>query len=188
LQADRGTFLPFDDNARRKWQNPEAILADIGLKAGFTFADIGCGSGFFALPAARMVGKRGKVYGLDTNARAITSLKEQAAREGLNNLYVTIGRAEETVICQRCADIVFFGIALHDFQDPAKVLTNARSIIKPTGKLVDLDWKKESMELGPPLRIRFSEGMAASLIEAAGFKVEIIKDSGLYHYLVIAKP
>jgi ubiquinone/menaquinone biosynthesis C-methylase UbiE len=188
LRADRSTFLPFDDNERIKWQNPEAILVEIGLKAGFIFADIGCGSGFFALPAARMVGKRGKVYGLDTNAHAISSLKEQAAREGLNNLHVRIGRAEETIICERCADIVFFGIALHDFQDPPKVLTTARRIIKPTGKLIDLDWKKESMELGPPLRIRFSEETAASLIEEAGFKVETIKDSGLYHYLVIARP
>jgi ubiquinone/menaquinone biosynthesis C-methylase UbiE len=187
LPTDRGILRPFDDHERRKWQNPEAILSDIGLKPGFTFIDIGCGSGFFALPAARMVGNRGQVYGLDTNARSITSLKEQAAREGLKNMHLTIGRAEELVICEQCADIIFFGIALHDFQDPSKVLENARSMVKPTGKLVNLDWKKEPMELGPPLRIRFSEEMATCLIEAAGFTVETIKDSGLYHYLVIAK-
>jgi ubiquinone/menaquinone biosynthesis C-methylase UbiE len=188
LQAGRGTLRPYDDHERRKWQDPEAILSDIGLKPGFTFVDIGCGSGFFALPAARVVGKRGKVYGLDTDIRSITSLKEQAAREGHKNLHLTRGRAEELVICEQCADIVFFGIALHDFQDPSKVLENARGMVKPTGKLVNLDWKKEPMELGPPLRRRFSEEMAARLIEAAGFTVETIKDSGLYHYLVIAKP
>lgn len=187
MKPDRGIRRPIDDQERRKWQNPEAILSSIGLSSGFTFIDIGCGGGFFTLPAARIVGEKGKVYGLDTNADSITNLKEQASRDGLKNLYLTIGRAEETIICKQCADITFIGMALHDFQDPSKVLEKARSMVKPTGRLVNLDWKKEPMELGPPLRIRFSKEMAVSLIEEAGFTVETIKDSGPYHYLVIAK-
>ncbi len=187
MHTDWRNFRGYDDNERRKWQDPEAILNEIGLSAGFTFADIGCGSGFFALPAARIVGNKGKVYGLDINAGAIAILKERAGGEGLSNLHLTVGKAEELTICEHCADIVFFGIALHDFQDPAKVLTNARKMIKPKGKLVDVDWKKESMAPGPPTAIRFSEKQAARLIEAAGFTIETIKDSGLYHYLVIAR-
>jgi ubiquinone/menaquinone biosynthesis C-methylase UbiE len=181
-------YRPAIDDERRKWQNPEAILADIGLRPGLTFIDIGCGGGFFALPAARIVGENGKVYGLDTNPRSITSLKELATREGLTNLDLTVGKAEELVICEQCADIIFFGIALHDFQDPSKVLDNARRMVKPSGRLVNLDWKKEPMKLGPPEKIRFSEEMASRLIEAAGFIVETVKDSGSYHYMVIAKP
>jgi len=181
-------YRPAIDDERRKWQNPEAILADIGLRPGLTFVDIGCGGGFFALPAARIVGETGKVYGLDTNPRSITSLKELASREGLTNLDLTIGKAEELVICEQCADIIFFGIALHDFQDASKVLENAKRMVKPTGRLVNLDWKKEPMKLGPPVEIRFSQEMASRLIEAAGFIVETVKDSGLYHYIVIAKP
>jgi ubiquinone/menaquinone biosynthesis C-methylase UbiE len=181
-------YRPAIDHERRKWQNPEAILVDIGLKPGFTFIDVGCGGGFFTLPAARMVGRRGKVYGLDVDNRSITSLKELAAKEGLKNLNLTVGQAEESVICEQCADIVFFGIALHDFQDPARVLENARRMVKSAGKLVNLDWKKEPMDLGPPLKIRFSEDMAVHLIQTAGFTVETVKESGPYHYLVVAKP
>ena len=177
-----------NDPERRKWQDPEAILADIGLRPGFTFIDIGCGGGFFALPAARIVGSKGKVYGLDADAQSITGLKQIAAGEGLKNLYLTTGKAEELAICEQCADIVFFGIVLHDFQDPARVLNNARRMVKPTGRLVNLDWKKEPMQLGPPLKIRFSEETALRLIKAAGFTVEAVIDSGPYHYLVIAKP
>ena len=105
----------------------------------------------------------------------------------MKNLYVTVGEAEETVLCEGCADIVFFGIDLHDFRDPEKVLMNAKRMLKHGGMLVDLDWKKEPMPLGPPLRIRFSEEKAAKLIESQGFKVETVKKSGLYHYLIIAK-
>jgi ubiquinone/menaquinone biosynthesis C-methylase UbiE len=180
-------ILPFDDPERKKWQNPEEILSGIDLKPGLTFADIGCGAGFFALPAARIVGRKGKVYGLDISEAAISALKDEAAREGLANLYLTAGRAEDIVFCEQCADIVFFGISLHDFQDPAKVLENAKKTVKPTGKLVNLDWKKEA-SIGPPVHVRFDEAKASRLIETAGFKIETIKDSGLYHYLITARP
>ena len=173
---------------RRRWQNPEAILASIELESGFTFIDVGCGTGFFALPAAKIVGSKGKVYGIDIDADAIQRLKERALKEGLKNLNLWVGEAEESILCCACADIVFFGIVLHDFRDPVKVLMNAKEMLKPTGRLIDLDWKRESMHLGPPLKIRFSKEKAARLIEQAGFKTEAIKKSGSYHYLIVAKP
>jgi ubiquinone/menaquinone biosynthesis C-methylase UbiE len=156
------------------------------LKHGFTFIDVGCGNGFFALPAARLVGEKGKVYGLDANAEAIGMLKKTAMKEGLRNLNLGVGMAEEIVLCDSCADVVFFGIVLHDFKDAIRVLSNARRMLKSTGKLVDLDWKKEPMKFGPPLQIRFSEEKAVSLIEAAGFKINSVKDAGTYHYLIVA--
>jgi len=79
-------------------------------------------------------------------------------------------------------------MALHDFQDASKVLENAKTVVKPAGILVNLDWKKEPMEVGPPVRIRFSAETALSLIEGAGSTVGTVKDSGPYHYVVIAKP
>ncbi|MHB8104692.1 MAG: class I SAM-dependent methyltransferase [Dehalococcoidales bacterium] len=180
--------MSFNDPARRKWQDPEAILTGIGLKTGLTFADIGCGGGFFALPAARMVGREGKVFGLDANPASIAALKKQAETEVLKNLFLTSGRAEEIILCRQCADIVFLGTVLHDFQDPSKALENARKTVKSTGKLVNLDWKKDAPEFGPPVHIRFDEAKASRLIEDAGFTVESVKDSGLYHYLIMAKP
>jgi ubiquinone/menaquinone biosynthesis C-methylase UbiE len=177
----------WDESDRRRWQNPEAILTDIGLKPGFTFIDVGCGNGFFTLPAARLVGEKGKVYGIDVNAEAIEMLKKKAMKEGLQNLNLRVGIAEETILCHACADIVFFGIVLHDFKDASRVLSNAKRMIKSKGKLVDLDWKKKPMNSGPPLRIRFSEEKAASLIEAAGFKINSVRNAGPHHYLIIAK-
>ena len=77
---------------------------------------------------------------------------------------------------------------LHDFRDPAKVLRNAKRMIKPTGTLINLDWKKKRTAFGPPLQIRFSEEQAQTLIEQAGFTVESVKDAGNNFYLVTAKP
>jgi len=178
----------FNEEERRKWQNPEQILREVGLKTGQTFLDIGCGDGFFTLPAARIVGLEGQVFGLDTDSEALDELMVKATSEGLKNIQLKTGKAEEIVLCEGCADIIFMGIVLHDFQDPLKALGNARRMIKPDGILVNLDWKKSPMEFGPPVTRRFDEATAAGLIEGAGFTIESIKNSGDYHYLITARP
>jgi ubiquinone/menaquinone biosynthesis C-methylase UbiE len=179
----------FEDEAeRRKWQDPEAILKDIGVKPGITFMDIGCGQGFFTLPAARMAGLSGKVYGVDIDGELIAELRRKADREGLSSLELNVAPAEEALLCRSCADIVFLGIVLHDFHDPTRVLQNSHQMLKPTGYLVNLDWKKISMPVGPPVEKRFDEATAALLIESAGFKVMTTKNSGSFHYLITASP
>lgn len=175
------------ETERKKWQNPEVILVSVGLQPGFTFVDVGCGDGFFTLPAARIVGKNGRVYGLDVDEDAIGRLSGRASQEDLVNLTLKVGEAEKLILCEGCADIVFFGIVLHDFKSAGKVLSNARRMLKRNGRLVDLDWKKKPMDMGPPLRIRFSEEKATSLIEEAGFKVEPVKTEEPYHYVIIAR-
>jgi ubiquinone/menaquinone biosynthesis C-methylase UbiE len=175
-----------DDPERRRWQDPERILGEIGLKPGLVFMDIGCGGGFFTLPAARLVGAVGRVYGVDSNPRVINDLRARAVSEGLANVELVEARAEDTVLCRACADIVFFGIVLHDFEDASQVLKNARTILKPSGKLVNLDWDKNA-PVGPPPHIRFDKAKASRLIEAAGFVIESVEDSGPYHYLITAR-
>lgn len=176
-----------DEAERRLWQNPEAILAEAGLKPGMTLIDVGCGDGFFAIPAARAVGPHGQVRGIDADGISIAELIEKAAKEGLKNVQAQAGAAEDVLVCDGCADIVFFGICLHDFEDPAKVLHNARHMLKKGGRLVDVDWKKEPMDMGPPLEKRFDEAKARKLITEAGFTIDTVGNVGRYHYMVIAK-
>jgi ubiquinone/menaquinone biosynthesis C-methylase UbiE len=84
--------------------------------------------------------------------------------------------------------MVFYSIVLHDFRNPAKVLQNAKRMIKPDGTLANLDWKKKPMPLGPPVQIRFSEEQASELIKQAGFTIESVKDVEKEFYIVTAKP
>jgi ubiquinone/menaquinone biosynthesis C-methylase UbiE len=172
----------------RKWHHPKLNLESMGLRSGMTFMDVGCGDGFFTIPAARLVGEKGKVYAVDIDASAIDRLKRKAAEKSLKNVTAILAAAEETIFCKACADIVFYSTVLHDFKDPAKVLRNAKLMLKPSGKLVDLDWKKKSTVFGPPLQIRFSEEQASNLIKQAGFSVESVEDLGSNFYIVTAKP
>jgi ubiquinone/menaquinone biosynthesis C-methylase UbiE len=175
-----------DDPDRSRWQNPEKILSAIGVRPGMVLIDIGCGDGYFSLPAARMVGPQGKVYGVDIDIDAIDRLNRRAAEDGLNNLFLEVNEGEKAVLCEGCADIVFFGIDLHDFRDPIAVLKNAKRMLQANGRLVDLDWKDQPMDIGPPLSKRFSIEKAVNLINSAGFIIQEITDAGLYHYLIIA--
>jgi ubiquinone/menaquinone biosynthesis C-methylase UbiE len=177
-----------DESIRRKWYNPESILKDAGLKANMVFMDIGCGDGFFSVLASEIIGPDGMIYALDIDASAIEGLKRQAANLGLTNIRATIGPAEETVFCSRCADVVFFSMVLHDFSNPEKVLLNSMKMLKHTGVLVNLDWKKERMSFGPPMHIRFDENKTAELLKQAGFTVTSVKEAGPHHYVVTAKP
>ncbi len=177
-----------DEQSRRTWQNPEEILARTGLAPGDTMIDIGCGEGFFAIPAARITGSRGKVIGIDINGNAVAQMLGQAGKEGLRNLEGIVGSGEETRACDGCADLIFFGIDLHDFSDLRKVLHNARMMIKSRGRLCNLDWQKRTTPFGPPVSIRFDEETAAGLIRDAGFSVERIEEVPPWFYLIIAVP
>jgi ubiquinone/menaquinone biosynthesis C-methylase UbiE len=107
---------------------------------------------------------------------------------GVENLTLKVGHAEETIFCEARADFVFFGIVLHDFRNIGKVLGNSRKMLKSSGRLVDLDWRKEPMTFGPPLQIRLTEKEAAKKIEKAGFKIESTRSVGVYSYLIVAVP
>jgi len=76
--------------------------------------------GLFRYPCARIVGPKGKVYGVDGNPSAISALQEQAEKEGLKNLFLTAGAAEDIVVCEHGADFVFFGISSMISKTPPK--------------------------------------------------------------------
>lgn len=175
-----------DEATRRSWYNPESILTE--LRSGMVFVDVGCGNGFFSILAGKKVGADGKVYAVDVDASAIEKLKQKASVEGLKNISAKVGKAEDTVFCLECADFVFYSMDLHDFNDPSKVLQNAKKMIKPKGQIIDLDWKKIDMPFGPPVSIRFSEEQATGLMRSVGFNIAEVRDAGPYHYIITAKP
>ena len=182
-----GSFS-LDEPTRRSWYNPEAVLSEAGLRSDMMFADIGCGDGFFSILAAQIVCETGTVFAVDSDEKAIERLRSKATQLNLGNIKAVVGTAEKTVFCKACIDLVFYSMVLHDFEAPAQVLLNAKKMLKPSGTLANLDWKKARMPIGPPFAIRFSEQDTLGLLKMAGFNRSKVKDAGLYHYLVMSKP
>jgi ubiquinone/menaquinone biosynthesis C-methylase UbiE len=174
---------------RRLWQDAGAILSQIGLLPGSTLVDIGSGDGYFSIPAARIVGNTGRVYALDMSAENLSGLEDAIKENGLSNIQTAIGNAETTLPCEACADFVLMANVLHDFNDPVAALRNARRMLKPGGRLADLDWKKEERQMhGPRFDKRFDQQKATELLAQAGFKVMSSTLVGPFHYLIIAEP
>jgi ubiquinone/menaquinone biosynthesis C-methylase UbiE len=172
---------------RKKLQNPPEILKKIGLQPGQKLLDIGCGDGFFTIPASKIVGPEGKIYGIDIDSDAICRLKLKISKEGLKNIELKIGPAETTIFPNVQADFAFFSIDLHDFKEVTKVLTNARRMLKDGGTLIDIDWKKEAMEFGPSMEKKFDINKAKLIIRTAGFKFEKVEELGPFFYMITAK-
>lgn len=148
--------------------------------------DIGCNDGFFTIPAAKMVGKNGKVYGVDIDVDAIERLTEKAKQDHISNIHADVGEAEGTIFCSNCADIIFFGTVLHDFRDPLEVLCNAKRMLKSGGKIVNYDWKKKESPMGPPFAKRLSESEASDLMKNAGFSDITVRDISDTFYQITA--
>ena len=73
-----------------KWlkEDGEKVLKEIGIKEGQVILDFGCGSGIFSLPAAKIIGKEGKIYALDKNKTQLDELMEKAKSEELKNIEI----------------------------------------------------------------------------------------------------
>ena len=186
--AYRGWLKEYNHAERLLWQNPHDVLSKVTLKAGDIFLDVGCGDGFFTIPAAMIVGPQGLVYGVDVSQEALDDLAARAATEGLSNIRLTAGDATAISICDGCADAALLANVLHDFEFPLAVLSRVKAALKIQGRLAVLDWKKAAMLHGPAPERRLDVIQASALLEQADFAITSITESGRFHYLIIAEP
>ncbi len=175
----------YDSSERREQIMPEPILRKIGLKPGMTFLDIGCNQGFFSIPAARIVGQQGRVIGFDPDAPAVEQLKQNAKKEGLNNLDAHVGSAE-TIALNTQVDVAFCAFLLHHFPDPVKALNNIKILLKASGIMVIVDLIKADRDFGPPKESLPSDQEVLKMIEESGLKVLSNEKLDKDHYLLIA--
>jgi len=170
-----------DARERRKILPPEETLRKAGIREGISFADIGCGVGYFSIPASRMVGK-GKVYAIDIQRRMLEQLK----KEDIGNIEVVESSEEEIPLASGSADLALMADVLHELEGEG-TLREAHRILKPNGRLAVVDWKKEeSGGWGPPLEERLSLAEAEERLEKAGFAVVERFEVPPYHFGIIA--
>lgn len=160
-----------DNEWRRENLPPVETLEKLGLKPGDSFADIGCGIGYFTIPAAKMIGSN-IAYALDTSAEMLAEVELRSAAASLNNIK-TVKTTELDLLIPDAS--VSFGLmvnVIHEVVDKNQFLEETSRIIKPGGKLVVIDWEKEAMEMGPPIDHRIDRDEVKTLLEEIGFKCQ----------------
>lgn len=171
--------------------NPEEFLRSEGLRQGMTFADVGCGPGFFSMPASRIVGKNGVVYAIDTQDEMLRELKRGADAENIK----AVKSVENSIpIEDGVSDFVLLAYVLHEAESKDVFLKEVRRILKPGATLLLLDWEKRgthakhgSEENGPPFEERLSREETLGYLKEAGFSTEAVSSFGESHYKISAK-
>lgn len=92
-------------------KNPYRSLENAGLKPGQKVMEVGCGPGFFTIPAAKMVGDKGLIYAMDVNHRAIKRVEEKIRKYGVGNIKPILGNAANSGLQDNSIDLAFiFGL------------------------------------------------------------------------------
>lgn len=174
---------------RKTWQDPELIMKSIGVQAGMTVADLGCGPGYFTVPFATLVGPGGLVYAVDADPIMLRYLQDNLDKSLIERRTVKIIQADisRTSIPRESCDLVFFANVLHDLQDHPLFFKEVRRISKPTASVVDVDWKKSDVEDGPPLSIRLSERETEHILTKNHLEIANQFEAGPYHYAFVCK-
>jgi len=171
-------------NAERvKEINPKELLASFGLKQGQVFADVGCGPGFFTLPAAELIGEKGKVYAIDTQQEMLEFLKK---RNPPQCVHLLISGEENIPLKDAEADFALMAYVLHEVRDQTVFLIEVLRILKKNGILLVIDWKKLKEEKGPPIEERLTEEQAKGFLKKAGFTDITASSLNQSHYKISA--
>ncbi len=156
-----------DDPKRLFFENPDAILSEAGVKSGEFVADIGCGIGFFTLPLARFVGENGKVFALDTSPTMIKELRKRT--RNLKQVKPIHSQENKFSLGDESVNFILLVNMVHELEDWKLFFKEVKRTLKPGGKVCVVDFKKKKMEMGPPLKVRFTKNRLKGMLRQSGF-------------------
>ena len=172
---------------RARTQDPDLLWDRVGVSTGAIVADVGAGPGFFAVPAARRVGAAGRVYAIDASPAMIARLRERRERDRLPQLRPVRSTSRHIPLRSGVADVVLLANVLHDIPDAT--LAEAVRLLRPEGRLVNVDWKRSRTPYGPPIELRLSPRAAERRLASFGLRTIDRWTFGPWHYgLVLTRP
>lgn len=178
-----------EDPWRKRHLDPTAFWRRAGLRAGQVVVDVGAGTGYFALPAARQVGRRGRVLACDVSPEMVAHVATEAARARLGQLEAFRNEEGSLPVQAGVADVVLAAFVLHEVADPHGLLLDLKRVLKPGGRLLVLDWAPDAREpANLPRHLRWAPATVRHMLEKAGFTPVAEERPNEANYLLTAKP
>jgi len=161
---------------RKAMLPPEEILPQFLTRTDAVMLDIGCGSGFFTLPAARFL-TAGKVYALDLQKSMVDMTLRRADEAQLSNVEGITSPAANVPLADSSVDAVLMSMMLHDIDTRTQALAEAARVLKPGGTLFIIEIDRIDGGFGPPMEIRIPPNELREMLGEAGLTVLEVSDS-----------
>lgn len=170
---------------------PNDLWRSLGLRANQTVVHLGAGAGFYIIPAAVIVGPKGKAIGIDILSDMLAEITSKAARGHLEDTVQTIRANLENTpgspLPAESADWVLVANILHQ-ADPDKIITEAARLCAPQGQVVIIEWDTSASPFGPPATARLPRDQVEAIAAQHGLKVIKRFTPSPYHYGLVTSP
>jgi ubiquinone/menaquinone biosynthesis C-methylase UbiE len=186
MDASGASWL--DRSERDIEEAPDDALDLIGVKKGTTVADIGAGSGYMTVKLAKRVGANGVVYATDIQPAMIALLDKRVKSAKLVNVKTVLGAVDDPKLPPASIDMALMVDVYHELSQPQAMLRRIQDALKPGGRLILLEYRKEDPSIPIRPEHKMSVGEAKLELEAEGFKLARV-DDGLprQHVLIFTK-
>jgi len=177
-----------EDPGRVTWQNPEMVISKMGDINDLVVADIGAGTGYFAL---RIVKKGGTVIGIDIDQKSIDYIEERKSElppETANRLTTRLSYPDDPQLDASETDWVLIVNTYYFIDDRVNYLEKIKQGLKKNGKIMVVDYKIGDMPIGPSDAVKVPITKAITEMKSAGFRILEIDNSSLqYQYIIVAQ-
>ena len=167
----KGDLTIFESPGRDERLQINRVMDVLGIAAGKSVADIGAGSGWFTVRAAKRVGRDGVVYGIDINPEATRYIEKRAHKEQLENVKAILSKPEDPELPARSVDAVLLLKTYHEVADPVMLLRNLRAALRSGAKvgIIDRNGNGEDHGVGKDVVIREAKEAGYRLVEQYDF-------------------
>jgi ubiquinone/menaquinone biosynthesis C-methylase UbiE len=158
-----------DSTQRDAWQQPDRVVAALGLAEGDAMADVGAGSGYFSERFSRAVGRSGLVYATDVQDAMLARLRRRVADRGLGNVVIVRATYDDPTLPDACCTVIFFCSVYNEIDGRVPYMRKVARALAPGGRVVILEYRPEVDEPGPPAAMRLEPSRVIEELGSAGF-------------------
>jgi ubiquinone/menaquinone biosynthesis C-methylase UbiE len=189
LHHDPAAYIAvLEDPERDKWQRPDRVIRALRVAEGQSVADIGAGSGYFALRLARQVGPKGRVRAVDISPDMLAHLEARARKAGLDNVQTVLAKPDDPMLPAGSVDLVFICDTWHHIEDRPRYLATLRPALKPGARVALVDFQDRELPVGPPRSMKLSRETVVSEFAKAGFRLAEERSFLPYQYFLVFEP
>jgi len=178
-----------DRNERESEEHPDKAIAELNIKPGMFVGDVGAGTGFYSLRIAKLVQPSGTVYANDIQPGMLERLNANASAQHVANVVTILGTESDPKLPPAKLDLIILVDVYHEFSRPQRMLDRIRESLKPGGRLVLLEYRKEdpSVPIRPEHKMSVAEVKAEVIPEGYQFE-KVIDTLPWQHIIFFRKP